>query len=429
MSKHLLPLAVAVSVALALRAVWIHTTNTQLIPDSDTEFYYLVAKNIVSGHGYVIDYAKGVGWTAGGQATAFFPPGYPLFLAGVYAVFGGGVQTAIWANAVLAALSVVPVYFIGLRLFGQRAAIGGALLTAVFPSFVIQTPVVLTEPLFLLLFASSVAVLLQGRGKNLWLAGILVGLSALVRPMALLLVPAILIWWLYEGTARREAILHAAFLSALALLVILPWSVRNFVVLGKPVLISTNFGYNLRIGHAPYSTGTFIPPSDLWSDTRSTFQQQELEVFDGVGVSRAAGYALSHPLREVELSFMKVGKLWLPDFESIGWARSGHQHTALPLDIGILDLVVLCGQVLVVGLAARGILRSPSRSSVHFIVILMVSWTLAHVVFFGQPRFNLPILIVLTTVAAAVPLGQPAAEESEQISVWAERSTPTSEAA
>src|SRR3954468_12648051 len=67
--------------------------------------------------------AQGDGFTFLGHETAHWPPAYSYVLAGAYWVFGADTFNALVANAVIGALTVPLVYFIGLRALGRRAAI------------------------------------------------------------------------------------------------------------------------------------------------------------------------------------------------------------------------------------------------------------------------------------------------------------------
>ena len=94
-------------------------------------------------------------------------------------------------------------------------------------------------------------------------------------------------------------------------------------------MLTTNFGYNLRIGHAPYSTGRYIVPQDLWdTDPGITFKEREL-LFNRTGERRAVDYALHHPGREFRLSLRKIEWLWRPDSDVFLQLQS-YGQTPLP---------------------------------------------------------------------------------------------------
>ena len=88
------------------------------------------------------------------------------------------------------------------------------------------------------------------------------GLSAIARPNVLLFGPAIVVW--LAIVHRREALralIYVACVTTGCLLVILPITIRNYVV-GKDVaLIATQGGVNFYIGNNPQADGrTAIVP-------------------------------------------------------------------------------------------------------------------------------------------------------------------------
>src|SRR5207253_7262473 len=86
------------------------------------------------------------------------------------------------------------------------------------------------------------------------------GVAALVRPQALLCAPFLAVvvpgpWRLGGPWILR--LRSAALGCALALVPVLPWTVRNCRVMDGCALVSTNTGWNLAIGAFPRATGRF----------------------------------------------------------------------------------------------------------------------------------------------------------------------------
>jgi hypothetical protein len=87
------------------------------------------------------------------------------------------------------------------------------------------------------------------------LGGAVLGLTTLVRPQSLLLAPALAL--LARGARLKTRVAVAAVSTAACLAVVVPWSVRNCVVMDGCALVSTNGGWNLAIGSSPRATGRF----------------------------------------------------------------------------------------------------------------------------------------------------------------------------
>ncbi|MDE3096826.1 MAG: glycosyltransferase family 39 protein [Chloroflexota bacterium] len=408
-SRTLLVLAALFVSALALRLAWAWWTAPVPHPLADEEFFAASALSLTRGQGYHVAFAGGH-WRAGGDATAFWPPGFSAYLAIAFRLFGEHLAVARAADAVAGAAIVVPVYYIGRRLFGEAEALAAGVIAALMPSLVFWTPVLLADTLAATLVAATAALFvcaLPRAGGPLRITYVLAGALCLaaatfVRGQALLVLPAAAAWWYVEGVGPRRALAHAALVFAIVALALAPWAVRNARVLDSPILLSTNLGYNLRVGHAPYSTGRYIVPQDLWdAQPGIPFQRREL-LFDRLGRRRAVGYALHHVRREVALSALKVAWLWRPDSDVFTHVES---YGLTPLPPGArTPLLIVFGAAygIVLALAGIALLRWRERwRALLFPVVLAALWTAAHVVFFGEPRYHLPLLAVIVPMAGA----------------------------
>lgn len=406
-------LAALVLLALIARVVWAVWTSPVPPWLSDAEYYNATALSLARGDGYAVVFDGARGWLPGGAATAFWPPGYSIYLAIGYRLFGEHLWVARGANIIAGAATVVPVYFIGRRLFGDASGRIGAALAAVLPSLVFWTPVLLSDTFFTLLFAGGLAFVLyaldQGRGRldrRAWalivLTGLFAGASALVRGQGLLLIPLAVIWWLLLKLPPRTVALAAGGLVAATSVVLLPWTLRNIRSFGSPIVLSTNFGYNLRVGHAPYSTGRYLVPQDLWDiDPGISFKQREL-VFNDEGRRRAIAYARTHIRREIGLTLRKVEWLWRPDSDVLIHVSS-YGETPLPARAWeplrlTLDSSYLA--VLALALVSAARVATLGRGAL-FAIIVLAAWTAVHIVFFGEPRYHLPMLAVILPMAGS----------------------------
>jgi hypothetical protein len=188
-------------------------------------------------------------------------------------------------------------------------------------------------------------------------------------------------------------------------MLVVPWAIRNERTMGKPYLINDNLGYNLRLAHAPYSTGTSVAPRDLW-DERPGISFYERELFwDDVGASRAWHYARTHPGREAELAVKRIG--WLLRSDAAPAMRWSESLGRTPVD-GPHVLLVLVGDGYWCGLLA---LAAASLVLVRRTLVwwalwsMLATWLALHLVFAGEPRYHAPMLPVLCVLAAGVIVG------------------------
>jgi hypothetical protein len=232
--------AAAVCAGLALRVYLV--LKFPVTDTGDAPFYIELAWNWLKNGVY--------GFAVHGQLTPvdMRVPGYPAFLAAVFAVAGQSPRAAMLAQVVVDLATCFVIALVAARLAPdnsrRRVALAGLWLAALCPFTANYTAVVLTETLVIFLTALGILVLLQTDvgGKhvarataflaNLWLlAGIVVGFGTLVRPETpLVLVAAGLVlvakWW---RPAAWMKLLRAGLLMGLGLLLpLVPWAARNW---------------------------------------------------------------------------------------------------------------------------------------------------------------------------------------------------------
>jgi 4-amino-4-deoxy-L-arabinose transferase-like glycosyltransferase len=233
-------LAAAVCAGLALRVYLV--LKFPVTDTGDAPFYIELAWNWLKNGVY--------GFAVHGQLTPvdMRVPGYPAFLAAVFAVAGQSPRAAMLAQVVVDLATCFVIALIAARLAPEssrrRVALAGLWLAALCPFTANYTAVVLTETLVIFLTALGILVLLQtdvggahvarasGFLANPWLlAGIVVGFGTLVRPETpLVLFAAGLLllakWW---RPADWMKLTRAGLLMGLGLLIpLVPWAARNW---------------------------------------------------------------------------------------------------------------------------------------------------------------------------------------------------------
>ena len=210
----------------------------------DGVVYAQIARNVLEQHVYSHD-------TQAPYAPSIIRlPGYPLFLAGVYAVFGHGNNTAVRVvQAVIDTFTCVLIALVALEWSvaeerKRRTAMIAFALAAVCPFNAIYVATILTE-----VWASFLAVAMvltatlafkasvRKRAMFWWIiTGLLAGLSVLFRPdsglfaaaIGLTLVFSSFVAWRRRTLARvSEPVVYAVLFSLAFCLVLVPWTIRN----------------------------------------------------------------------------------------------------------------------------------------------------------------------------------------------------------
>jgi 4-amino-4-deoxy-L-arabinose transferase-like glycosyltransferase len=232
-----------------------------------------------------------------GYLTTFRAPGYPLFMAGLYAIFGFERRLAVarLAQAALGATLAPLAALIALRLgLSRRAGRAAGLLSAFYPILWMYPLGLASENTFIPLLALGVLGLLTtantDRTRHTVCAGLALGAAALTRGALAPFLPLAALWlW------RRADMRQALVLTLVVSLLLLPWALRNSLILGRPSFIENSLGYNLFVGYHPEGDGGFvsqaavIPLRYLDDGTRDRWATEQALAFIRADPSRVPG--------------------------------------------------------------------------------------------------------------------------------------------
>ena len=369
----------------------------------DTAWYRGSAHFFSLGEGYLNPYA--------GTPTAAWPPGYPAFLGTIFRAFGEGFWQTAGANIALAMLTVIVVYGIGLLLFDRRTALVAAGAVALWPGQIFFASLTLSEPLFTFLFALAVLLILAVPRVSAWRGGTIVafgavtGLAVFTRGQAVLLIPLALATWRMSGFRWRPALGWVMLASAVVVIMLVPWVVRNQREIGSPVVVATNFGPNLWVGNHAGATGRMnIPEVEGPQASRAGTTQGEYEVkTSNLALRKGLRYMFTHPTRELELAGVKVRAMYEADSTALDWNAAYHSdfYSSQSLEEGLRSLANGYWFAMLI-LSAAGLIASRSRLNgpVGVLPIMVLSWTAFHLLFFGDSRFHYPIVFAFALMGS-----------------------------
>jgi 4-amino-4-deoxy-L-arabinose transferase-like glycosyltransferase len=204
----------------------------------DGYVYDSLAWHLLTGKGFAVNRASvlSVGDCPPCEPITYPLPGYPLFLAGIYALFGRNYLVVKLAQAAVDTATAFLAYRLARRVTdSQRTAILVLGVVALNPFTALWTTDLSTETLATFFATTIVWFALQSAQspRRLWYLGfgMAAGLGTLVRP-AFVLLPVVLLSavWLARSLAWREALLGSALVLTAMALCLLPWVVRNYLV-------------------------------------------------------------------------------------------------------------------------------------------------------------------------------------------------------
>ena len=372
----------------------------------DMSWYDGAARRLAKGWGYIgVDAAP----------TAAWPPGYPALLAVLYAVFGPSLLAAKLANVLLAAATVLLTYLIACELRRPVVGLVAAAILAVFPGYVLFAPLILSEALFAFLFSAALWLFLRcnargGLGATSWLGlGVFLGAISLVRGVGFFLLPVFASTRLLDGASWRSTGRVALIAAAGVLIALVPWTVRNHLRLGYPILIASDGPFALYVGNSPIATGYHTlamrePYMARFGDLLALPNPRgEVEVARAE-TRQALAWMITHPHRVAALAPVKIYHMFHDDRGARTWMKEGLAKRMRPATQRNLFRIVDAYYFVVLVMALLGTRHFLARDGHGAVALpLTVAWiTLLHAVFFfGSSRFHVPLLPVLSVMAAA----------------------------
>ena len=349
-----------------------------------------LTRNIYEGRGYV--YTDG---------PAFYPamnrgPAYPYFVVLLYLLTGSESLISIQiAQAILHGLLCVVILVLGRRIFDVPTAILASILCAIHPMLLWYTSRVWVET-FLALLVALVALGTQLiiERPTAWrgiLTGAAIGLATLTKAVMLPFAFLVVIYVVFRRI--RGHLRYALLMLAVSVVIVVPWTIRNYSVSGAFVGVTTSVGVNMMQGDAV---------AHFWLD--KPFQALELQslgqpaidsvlagtgqtMTDPAGDRRLAfasfSYNVSHPLFLLKRIFINGMTFW-------------YLSESLPKSIFLL--VIQLPLLVFVCLFLKWNLRHfPDANSS---ILLLGYYFLAHVLIIGWARYSMPIISLCIVLAS-----------------------------
>jgi 4-amino-4-deoxy-L-arabinose transferase-like glycosyltransferase len=267
-------------------------------------------------------------------AGSYKPPGYVYFLVAVRAVFGESFAAVRACQSVLGALVCLLTYAVASRLFSRPVAVFAAAYCAIYPLLIyvsgmvmpqaLETGLIITVLLLLILYRDTL------KRRYLIMSGLLLGLGALTVPLILTLLPLAGVWilairkWSFVPTVKDSLLLGLC-----ALCMILPWTVRNYVVEQRFIFIAT-LGSQLLYLHCNPSSdpddkeGTRAMAFKIKDEVRAEFEANPAgPTEDEIYLQRYKAFVLENPGRAAVIYLKKFKNF----FGILPATFSNNEHT------------------------------------------------------------------------------------------------------
>ena len=373
---------------------------------SDEREYDAYAWNVAQGYGY-----RGMSPDVADQnhLTAYRLPATSLVWASLYSAFGHRYDVIRIANCFFGALTILFVFGIGRRCYDDRVGLVASAIYAVFPTALINTVGLLSEPLGNLSFLSFIWASLVFAERTTWrnaaIAGIMFGIAIQFRANSILMMPFLALWIVFQFRGRWGAMLQACLIPALAVIMMIPWAVRNYIVFHKFIPLSTMGGSVLLQGNNDIVAN--VPERygyNVWDTEIPEYKDALRSAGDEVERDRrakdfAVTWIKSHPEKWGYLIRMKIWRGLTPFLQP----NSPRLYR--------LGMLFSWGPVLVLFTMAfipTWISFMRVKSPAWLIHLAILHFILMSVIFFGFARYRQPIepLCIILAVRALIFLAE-----------------------
>ena len=265
-----------------------------ITPSSDFDTYFKLGELLVNGKLLNPESQQLREYVSMFPHTIGFPM---LVLKPVFSLFGVSVHTALYANLICSMISVLLMYGIGCKIAGRRAGLAAMTLMSLWPSHVLFSSMIASDPSFTCYLLGGLYLITLGidRGENslyqkqpvigiaaLIAAGAAIGIANAIRPMAAILLIAVVLCLLMDARFKRapvdaggpRQILSIRWLSLMLVLVsffltnlTLTQNVTKAIGMQPTGGVSSS-GYNLLVGINVENNG-------VWNQENADFFSNE----------------------------------------------------------------------------------------------------------------------------------------------------------
>lgn len=322
----------------------------------------------------------------------FYPPAYPYFVGTAYALFGSLTAVKV-CQAVLSTLLVPAAGLLGARVFGRAAGITAAAIVAFYPELVWFSVHFWSETLFMVFLWWSLERLVAAEEAGACAAlaaGVLWGLATLTRETILYFTPVVALWLAWRA-GRKGAALAATFLAA-AILVVVPWTARNWAIYGAFVPVSTAGALNLWQGNARLTRQEVY---DQYAAVHGRIEKYEHARAKGLEAirDRQPGWILEKLRGEMPL-------FWEADSLPLVHIKRGAYGDVSAWAGAVVAVVVLAPYLIVLAFFAWGVASSSFGRSQTLLLLFLAYYNAIHVATHGFARYRLPVMPVVFLFAA-----------------------------
>jgi hypothetical protein len=292
--------------ALLIRSAFLacnYSTLTQTPTATDSFGYFERAVNLTQYHTYTFPEKD--------NEVAFWTPGYPFFMFVLFKIAGIKIGVVLIVQMLIGSGTLTLLYLLIKQNINQSWDKYIRIFLLLVPDFILYDFQLLTQCLFNAFLLIVFYLLQTAKWKNYKyaiLTGFALGYAILIKSVATFVIPLFLFYlFFYERKYWKQGL----FLVVVAILSVLPWSVRNYTFLGKFVWVHTNTQWNFYLGNHVQSTGAYGGKTSYLYDHTFLEGYNELER-EKICKARAWEFIQKHPFQMIENNLLKLSRTFSP---------------------------------------------------------------------------------------------------------------------
>lgn len=337
---------------------------------SDSEDYHQIAQHLITDHTYITISSDKI----------LYPPLYPIFTALIYALTSIGAFSSVYLIQYFLVGATAACIFLIMRKFTTlpyAATFIGSIAILLWPYLMLYSQLISSEILYTFLLSLFILLFLHVNKQStlplLIFTGITIGLTILTRPVALLLLPCMLIGLLiarrFPAQFALEKIPWKKYLIILtvAFITVIPWEIYVKSTYDRVIPVSSNLSY---VFNKANNTFAYLPESESLPEKKNV-------------------------LDIIKIKARNVYLFWDPGASGYHLDILKQQYPIAGFMVSIYKLIFFI--ILILALSGSIVLR---KNKVVLLLILVVCyfWGL-HTILFPFPRYTLPIMPYMIILA------------------------------
>lgn len=414
--------------ALLVRIVYNLTIARNYVPIYDAALYNTLGRQLIDSGCYCL---------YNHTPSLSRPPLWPFILAIIYSFAGKEEFYGRLFYCFLGSGTCTIIYLFSKDLFGSKTALFSGILAAIYPCLFIYDGWLYTESLYTFCLTACIYTLyrlqLQYKpfpkrllSEKFWLnrvwqsllhhrwsllCGLLIGLAALARPNGIFLLGLVVLWAILVLLAKiqtwKPVLIDTVLIACIALVIVLPWTFRNYQVSHSFVLVSTGMGevlsgsYNDAVLDGdPAIRGSWWPtPGSLRHDAYNYTLKD-----DASDTARAFSWIRSHISALPYLFGLHFINMWIPYTYSHGLAFE--ESSGSPVYYIMIAMIkVLATLVISFALVGLFLTWKQYKRQLLAVYLLLALVILQNVLFYSDMRFRAPIEPMLILLAGRALYG------------------------